>query len=157
MEQTEALMMIIVMPAMFGGMAWAFKTLLNYLQQRRLSKMTFEMQNKVIDKFGTAPEALQYLESKAGARLLETAAAGPTNPRMRILFSVQSGVILAALGVGFLLVRGVMPEGADAFSMVGILALCLGVGFLVSAVIAHYLSKSWGLINGDSEHISTDL
>ncbi|MCD4749787.1 MAG: hypothetical protein K8R59_10485 [Thermoanaerobaculales bacterium] len=157
MEFSEAAMMMIVMPTMFGGMAWAFKALLNYFQISRLSKMTFELQNKVIDKFGTAPEALQYLESKAGARLLETAAAGPTNPRMRILFSVQSGVILAALGVGFLLVRGVMPEGADAFSMVGILALCLGVGFLVSAVIAHYLSKSWGLVNGDSERASSDL
>ena len=30
------------------------------------------------------------------------------------------------------------------------IGLCLGLGYLISAVVAYYLSKSWGLFNGSS-------
>ena len=156
MEQTEALTMIVIMPVFFGGMAWAFNALLKYYKFRRISKMAFELQNKVIDKFGTAPEVLQYLESDAGGKFLEGATTGVSSPRHRILSSVQYGIISAALGVGFLAVNQVMTEKVDAFPFVGILALCLGLGFLVSAVAAHYLSKSWGLINGATGVVESD-
>jgi len=157
MDVMEALAMLVIMPVTFGAMAWMFKTFLDFLRQRRMATMMFELQNKVIEKFGTAPEALQYLESEAGRRLLETASTGPTHPRMRVLSSIQIGVILAAVAVGFLLVRSVMPEAAQGFTIVGVLGACIGVGFLLSGAVAYWLSKSWGLINGGSESISDDL
>ncbi len=157
MDAMEAVMMMVVLPVTFGGMAWMFKTFLDFLRQRRMSTMMFELQNKVIEKFGTAPEALQYLESEAGRRLLETASTGPTHPRMRILSSVQMGLILGAAAVGFLLVRGVMPEAAQGFTIVGVLGACVGAGFLLSGGVAYWLTKSWGLINGGSQSISDDL
>ncbi len=65
MDVMEAVSMMLVMPIFFGTMAWGFKTLLDYLRQRRTATMLFERQNKVVDQFGTAPEALHYLESES--------------------------------------------------------------------------------------------
>ncbi len=157
MDVMEAVSMMVVLPVTFGGMAWMFKAFLDFLRQRRMATMMFELQNKVIEKFGTAPEALQYLESEAGRRLLQTASTGPTHPRMRVLSSIQIGVILVAVAVGFLLVRGVMPEAAQGFTIVGVLGACVGAGFLLSGAVAYWLSKTWGLINGGSESTSADL
>ena len=39
--QSEELAMIIVMPTMFVTMAWAFKTLVNFYQQRNLTKLHY--------------------------------------------------------------------------------------------------------------------
>ena len=156
MDVMEAVTMLVIMPVTFGMMAWMFKALLDFFRDRRLSKMMFELQNKVIDKFGNAPEALQYLESEAGSRLLESASTGPTHPRMRVLSSIQIGIILCAVAVGFLLVRGVMPEGAQGFTIVGVLGGCVGAGFLLSGAVAYWLTKTWGLVNGSSKSISTD-
>jgi hypothetical protein len=157
MDVMEAVSMMVTLPVVFGVMGWGFKILLDFLRQRRMATMMFDLQNKVIDKFGTAPEALQYLESEAGRRLLETASTGPTHPRMRVLASIQIGIVLAAVAVGFLLVRGVMPEAAQGFTIIGVLGTCVGAGFLVSGAVAYWLSKSWGLINGGSGSNSVDL
>ncbi|RLE21609.1 MAG: hypothetical protein DRJ65_15715 [Acidobacteria bacterium] len=157
MDVMEAVSMMVTLPVVFGVMGWGFKILLDFFRQRRMATMMFDLQNKVIDKFGTAPEALQYLESEAGRRLLETASTGPTHPRMRVLASIQIGVVLAAVAVGFLLVRGVMPEAAQGFTIIGVLGACVGAGFLVSGAVAYWLSKSWGLINGGSGSNSVDL
>jgi hypothetical protein len=43
-----------------------------------------------------------------------------------------------------------MAEADDAFVFLGALGLAMGLGFLVSAVATFVLSKSWGLVNGNS-------
>ena len=55
MDVMEAVTMLVIMPVTFGMMAWMFKALLDFFRHRRMSKMMFELQNKVIEKFGTAP------------------------------------------------------------------------------------------------------
>jgi len=150
MQNTEAMAMIVVMPVFFGACVWMFKALLEFLRQQRLSKMLFEVQSKVLDKFGNSPEVLEYLQSDAGRQYLDMAMTEKANPRNRILGAVQIGVVLSALAAGMLLVRGLVPDGAVVFSVAGVLGLCLGIGFLVSAGASYYLSKSWGLFNGHS-------
>ena len=157
MHDSEAMSMIIVMPIFFGASAWAFKLFLEFLRQRRMSNMLFEIQNKVLDKFGNSPEALEYLQSDAGREYLGAAMAEKTNPKNRILSAVQIGVVLAALAAGFLIVREMVPEGTVAFSVAGVLGLCLGIGYIVSAVAAYYLSKSWGLFNGHDGDNTIDI
>ncbi len=157
MQDSEAMSMIIVMPVFFGASAWAFKLFLDFLRQRRMSNMLFEIQSKVLDKFGNSPEALQYLQSDAGRQYLEAAMTERANPRNRILSAVQIGIVLAALGAGFLFVRGMIPEGTVGFAVAGVLGLCLGIGYLVSAAAAYFLSKNWGLFNGHGSHDTMDV
>ncbi len=147
---SEAVAMMVTLPVVFGVFGWSFKALLNFLQQRRLWKHLFDLQNKVLDKYGSSPEALQYLESDVGKVLLERASTEPQNPRAKVLGAVQMGTVLSALSIGFLVTRNLVPEGVEGFTVVGVLGLCLGLGYLLSAIVAYYLSKSWGVFNGSN-------
>ncbi|HSO24492.1 MAG TPA: hypothetical protein VLT81_16435 [Chondromyces sp.] len=151
--KSEELAMIIVMPTMFVMMAWAFKTLLNFIQQKSLTKLHYALQDKLLEKLGTSPEALEYLRSDAGERMLALAVKERTNPYARILTALQAGAVISLLGIGFLVLRPMVPpEGAEAFSVIGVLALSLGLGFLASSGAAYAFSKKWGLVNGSSAH-----
>ncbi len=143
----EEIVMLMVMPTFFVVTAWAFRLLLAFLQQRRATRYQYDLQTKLLEKFGTAPELLDYLKSDAGVRFLETSMTEPrTNPHSRILVSMQTGVVLTALGIGFLVLRPLMPSAADPFAVFGVLSLCIGVGFLASSWIATSVARRWGLI-----------
>ena len=149
---SEAIMMIIVLPTTFGIIGWGFKMLLNFIQQRQLTKLHFALQDKLLDKLGSTPEALEYLHSDAGEKLFALVSAERANPFNRILSALQAGTVLSLLSVGFLFLRGMIPEGAQAFSVVGVLGLCLGLGFLASSAAAYLFSKSWGLLDQPAEN-----
>ena len=86
--------------------------LVEYRRWARVSKVNAEVHNKILDRFGSNEELLAYVDSPAGRRFLEAAPIAPASsanttvgaPYARILWSVQIGVILIALGGGFLLV-----------------------------------------------------
>jgi hypothetical protein len=115
----------------------------------KLAKMQGELQTRVLDRFGSAQEMLEYLRSEPGKRLLDTPLIERGSPYGRILGAVQAGIVLALVGVAFLASMAIVkvPDEA-AFGFFGVLCLALGVGFMISAWAAHALSKSYGLING---------
>ena len=98
----EELMMMIVMPTMFVVTGWAFKTILNFIQQRQLTKLHYALQDKLLDKLGSSPEAVQYLHSDAGEKMFALATKERTNPYARILSALQAGAVLSLLGLGFI-------------------------------------------------------
>jgi hypothetical protein len=144
----ENMVMLIVMPTMFVVSGWAFKTLLNFIQQRQLTKLHYALQDRLLEKLGNSPEALEYLHSDAGEKMFALASRERSNPYSRILSALQAGSVLCLLAVGFLFLRGMIPDGAEAFTVIGVLGLCLGLGFLASSAAAYVFSKNWGLING---------
>ena len=148
----ETVIMIIVMPTMFIIMGWAFKTGLDFFHKQRLIKLHYALQDKLLEKLGNSPEALEYLHSDAGEKMFALATKERTNPFARILTALQAGAVLSLLGIGFISLRG-MVEAHDAgsFTVVGVLGLCLGLGFLASSAAAFVFSKQWGLINGSTQ------
>ena len=87
-----------------------------------------------------APNSLQ-----AGAR----PGGAPFSP---VLWSMQAGVVLAVAGLGLLLVsRTAIPEVAPGLSGMGILTVALGIGFVLSAVVAYALSRRMGLLPQQSD------
>ena len=69
-------------------------------------------------------------------------------PVNRILWSVQVGVVLAAGGLGLWVAKGsVIDEAAQALNVVAVLAVALGIGFVVSALVAYALSRQLGLLD----------
>ena len=58
-------------------------------------------------------------------------------PISRIVWSLQAGVVLFTLGLGLWLVQNrVMDQVAAGFAVTGTIVMTVGVGFVVSAVIA---------------------
>ena len=148
----DDLAMIIVMPTFFVALGWAFKTALQFLHKQRLVKLHYALQDKLLDKLGSSPEAIEYLHGDAGEKMFALAIEERTNPYARILTALQAGAVISLLGVGFIFLRNQVPqEGAEAFMVIGVLGLCLGLGFLASSAAAYIFSKQWGLINGATD------
>ncbi len=146
----EELVMLIVMPTMFVVAGWAFKTFLNFIQQRQLTKLHYALQDKLLEKLGSSPEAVEYLHSDAGEKMFALATKERTNPYTRILSALQAGAVLSLLGLGFIVLRYLTPsqDAVEGFSVIGVLGISLGLGFLASSAAAYVFSKNWGLING---------
>ena len=111
----------------------------------KMARMQADMHGKLLDKFGSSQELVQYLESDAGKAFLEPPEVDKANPYRRILGSVQAGIILSLVGGVFLLFRN-QPDIQGALFIGGLL-LALGLGFLISAGVSFRLSKAWGLLD----------
>jgi hypothetical protein len=147
----EVISMIIILPTFLGITAWAFKTLLNFIQQRQLIKQHYALQDKVIGNLGNNPDALAYLKGDGGERLFAQLTTNRTDPYRRILAALQVGAVVTLLGIGFLSIPMLVTfEDSEGFVVIGVLGMSLGLGFLASAGAAYYFSKNWGLINGSS-------
>jgi hypothetical protein len=113
-----------------------------------------DVHTKLLDRLTTNEDLLTYIQSPAGRRFLESApitmdqeARVTTAPVGRIIWSLQAGLVLAALGAGFWLVQqNVSAEAAEGFFIIGILALSLGIGFTASALLAYVVSTRLGLV-----------
>ena len=147
----EALGPMIGVVGIMVVIGWIVRIITTSRRQTKMAALQAEMQEKLLDKFGTSEEVISYLESDAGRQFLDTASFEPANPYKRILGSIQTGLILTLAGGAFLFLRGQLTDADDAFVFLGALSLALGLGFLLSAVATFVLSKNWGLVNGESD------
>lgn len=120
---------------------------ISLLNSRRLkmAHMQAEVHGKLVDKFGSSQELVQYLESDAGRAFLEPPAVDQASPYRRILGSVHVGIILSLVGGVLLLLRD--QDGVQGAVVGGGFLLALGLGFLISAGVSFQLSKAWGLLD----------
>lgn len=104
-----------------------------------------EVQSKLIEKFGSAPEFGEFLSSPAGKQLVGEIQAAPARSAYDRIFSgVKWSLILALLGIAFLVAR---VAGEDHELIIpGSILLGLGVALAISTVVSYRLSRSWGLI-----------
>lgn len=128
--------------------AWMLKLGLDHRRRTKLMNYQHDLQSKLLDKFSSTGELMQYLQGDAGQRFLLSATAERADPRGRILGSIQTGLVLLTGGIAFMFLRGQIADAAEGFVLLGTLGIALGVGFLVSAAVAYGLSKTWGIING---------
>jgi hypothetical protein len=136
-----------------GALIWIIRTLVEYRRWNRTSKVHTEVHKKLLDRFTTNEDLLAYMQTPVGRGFLESAPLSleaPTRPvgapLSRILWSVQIGVVLAAGGLGLLFVSNrVLEEVAQPLFSIGVLALAVGAGFVVSAGASFVLSRRLGL------------
>jgi hypothetical protein len=137
-----------------GLLVWLIRTVIDYRRWNRLAKVQTDTHTKLLDRFTANDDLLTYIQSPAGAKFLESAPitldAGPRSvgaPLGRILWSVQAGLVLVALGIGLGVVSG--RAGRDAsqpLHALGVLGIAVGLGFVISAIISFMISRRLGLI-----------
>jgi hypothetical protein len=139
---------------------WVIRMIMAHRRWNRLSKVQYEVHNKLLDRFTSNEDLLAYVQTPAGKRFLESApipmqdeAPMLSAPFSRILWSVQAGVVLTIAGFGLLYVSTrFIDEPAQFFLVVGVLSVALGAGFIVSAVAAYALSRKLGLLDPPVTH-----
>ncbi|MGE3491828.1 MAG: hypothetical protein AB7N29_17610 [Vicinamibacterales bacterium] len=136
-----------------GVMTWLIRAVIQHRRWLRLSKVQAEVHVKLMDRMATNEELLAYIQSPAGRRFLESSPipqeadsprlGAPVGP---IIWSLMAGIVLATVGIGFrLAANAVAVEAQQAFTVVGLILLALGVGFVVASGMAYLVSARLGL------------
>ncbi len=137
-----------------GLLVWLIRTLVDYRRWSRLAKVQTDVHTKLLDRFTANDDLLAYIQSPAGSKFLESSPikldAGPRTvgaPLGRILWSVQGGLVLMAGGIGLQIAGGQAKNpAAQPLHAMGVLAIALGLGFVISAIISYVISHRLGLI-----------
>jgi len=138
------------------ALAWLIRTLIEQKRWKQLSRTQSEVHNKILDRFNTSEQLLEYIRTPAGGKFLESApiplyvertASGKTSTlAARILWSVQLGVVIVIVGLGMLLLSTVFEkDSSQGLFALGTTALCVGIGFIASAAVSLKLSRRLGL------------
>ena len=149
--------------AAVAALAWIVRAGIEYRRWLRATKVQVEAHTKIVDRLASNEDLLAYMQSPAGQRFLSASIApvaadapAPTPmsaPLNRILWSVQAGLVLAAGGVGLSLAKSsVIEEVAQPLHVISMLAIALGVGFVVSALASWALSRQLGLLASRADH-----
>jgi hypothetical protein len=152
-ETFEAIMIFSVFVLIAFALAWLVRTIIDQKRWNWLSRTQKEVHGKIFDRFGTSAELLEYIKTPAGGKFLEAVpiplhTERPTyNPPLgRALGSIQVGVVVAAAALGLLIVSGRFTgEAAQELFAMGVIALCVGAGFIASAAVSILLSRRLGL------------
>lgn len=139
--------------AMIGVLTWVVKAIISHRRWIKSSQVQADVHTKLMDRMSTNDELLAYIQSPAGRRFLEAVPIRPepeapaTNaPVGPIIWSMMAGIVLATVGVGFRVAAGTIGDEVQrAFTVVGIILLALGIGFLLASMMAFLLSSRLGL------------
>jgi len=145
-----------------GTLAWLLRSALDYRRWLRAMKIQTDAHTKIVDRLASNEDLLAYMQSPVGQRFLTSSPmAPPINqlappmgaPLNRILWSVQAGVVLTMAGAGLWLAKhGILEEAGQAMQVLAILAMALGIGFVLSALASYGLSRQLGLVNSPADH-----
>ena len=105
-----------------------------------------QMQSKLIERFGTAPELVEFLHSPAGRQFVAGVQSAPAAlSRERIMSGFTRAIIMTALGGGFIALA-IIEDNGDWF-IPATIVFSLGVGYLIATFVSWRFSKS--LAEGD--------
>jgi hypothetical protein len=113
-------------------------------------KFKNDLQNKLIERFNTAPELTHFLQSNVGTRFMNFLLIEGMGPKEKLITSISEGVILSIVGIAFIFIGPLLAELTQQiriFQALGIVSISLGIGLLVSGFISYHLSKHWGIID----------
>lgn len=156
----EGIVIFMVIAAITLGMLWLIKSIVEHRRWLRMSKIQTEVHTKLLDRFSSSDELLEYMKTPAGSRFLESAplsvALNSESPRRavsaplnRIIWSVQAGVVLVLAGGGLLFGRNqlAVEEVRTMLYLMGVFGVFVGIGFILSALASYGLSRRLGLVD----------
>jgi hypothetical protein len=131
----------------FAMVVWIVWLSVSAKNRRTLAQT--EVQTKLIERFGTSKEFIEFLQSPAGQRFVSGVEVSTAlYARDRIIRGFGTGIVLSLLGLGFLAIW--LADHNDGFIYPGFILLGLGLGFFLSAIVSLKLSKHYGLITGST-------
>ena len=151
---------VFVFLAFFSAVAFVVYTLVNARMRRLQLKAVTEFNIRLLDRIGSIKDFNDFMQTEGGAKFMNTlTVAAPARQASgsghRIITASQVGIVLSMLGLGFLTLQAILSSpssGAFGFIVVGVIALSIGLGFLISAATSLWLAKQLGVlgVNGDA-------
>jgi len=139
----------------FATLIWIAYVVLETVRTRHRTRLTSELQAKLLERITSVNELAAFLNTDAGAQFLKRLQVESVGPYDRMLRAMQAGIVLVILGAAlfvwgwFSFLPDVPASVATALYGLATIFLALGVGFFVSAALSWRLSKQIGLIDGE--------
>lgn len=106
--------------------------------KQRKAEVQAEVQSKLIDRFGSAPELIEFLQSPAGREFVNGVQSAPARfARERIVSGFSRAIVLSMLGVAFLALTFFYDDG---FAVPAAILASLGIGYLLATFVSYRLS-----------------
>jgi hypothetical protein len=141
---------IIIVPAAFFLVGFIVYVIVEGFRRRSQAKMVTEFHGRLLDRIGSTKEFGDFFASDAGRRFMDSLSNTDTgSPQIRILKSVQLGLVLLALGIGLFILtdqRTFSLEAADGLVVTATVTAAVGSGLIVSTIITYLLSWQMGLL-----------
>jgi hypothetical protein len=142
---------IIIVPSLFFMIGYIVYVIVDGYRRRQQTKVYTEFHSKLLDRIGSAKEFGDFFGSEAGDRFLSAlSSSDAAAPQLRILRSLQTGLVLLALGIGLFIVtdqRNFEIDAMDGLMVTATAATAIGAALVVSTAMSYVLSKRMGLID----------
>lgn len=133
----EAIPIVAIISSFVAAIAIVY--MVTHSRQRR-AEMQTEMQTKLIERFGTAPEMVAFLQSPAGRDFVTGVQLAPAAiARDRVMGGFTRAIVLSSLGTAFLFLTWF--DNND-FAIPAAILLSLGLGYLIATIVSWKLSAS---------------
>lgn len=144
---------LFVVTGLMSVFAWLVRAVIQHRRWLKASQVQADVHTKLMERMTTNEELLAYIQSPAGRRFLEAAPvrpeadSAPTNaPIGPIIWSMMAGIVLSTVGAGFRYSASfIADEAHQAFIVVGVIILALGIGFMIASLMAFVVSSRLGL------------
>lgn len=140
---------VIIVPSFFVMVAYVVWVSVTAWQRRQRLRLITEFNSRLLDRLGSVKDFSEFLQTEAGAQFMNTLATETpaTRPQERILRGTQIGIVLLPLGFGLLFLGSYFTdEGHEVFTALGVIALSLGLGFLLASGVSYRLSLALGVL-----------
>jgi hypothetical protein len=142
--------------------AWVARSVLEHKRWQQAMKTQTEAHVKLVDRLTSNEDLLAYIQSGPGQRFLTAAPMLPTidsstrsvgAPISRILWSMQTGIVVGVAGVGLWIAKNsVIYEVSQPLLVLAVLAMAVGLGFVLSSLVSYALSRQLGLLQSSSSN-----
>jgi len=124
-----------VLTATFGLFGWAAYLGTSIFRRKQKS----DMQKALLEKFSSAHDFAEFMQSPAGQKYVLNFTDEVTGPLNSVMNAVRIGIVL--LFAGAALVASGQRHGMWFVDTMGMLSTCVGVGFLISAAVSYLLYR----------------
>ena len=108
--------------------------------RQRRAELQAEVQTRLIDRFGSAPELIEFLQSPAGQQFVNGVQSAPAlMARERIMSGFTRAIVLSMLGAAFLVLTFFYN---DDFAVPAAILFSLGIGYLLATLVSYKLSAN---------------
>jgi hypothetical protein len=142
---------IIIVPSLFFMIGYIVYVIVDGYRRRQQTRVYTEFHSKLLDRIGSAKEFGDFFGSEAGDRFLSAlSSSDAAAPQLRILRSLQTGLVLLALGIGLFILtdqRNFELDAMDGLMVTATAATAIGAALVISTAMSYLLSKRMGLID----------
>src|SRR5262249_7904063 len=126
--------------AFFSFLAMAMYLLASALRRRQQN----EMQKHILDKFSSAKDFADFMQSPAGQKYVTGFTDVVTSPRNSILTSLRTGIVLIGLGAGMATGHFASSSASEVLHTAANIEMCLGLAFVAPSVFSYFLERKVG-------------